>query len=367
MTSASAAAPASRQALADRAAARGWRRAGLAALLLAAVAAPFLISGYHIFQLTIVVVYAIALLGLNLLTGYNGQISLGHGAFYAIGAYTTAILTSQFDVPYWATVPVAGLICLAVGFLFGLPALRLEGLYLALATFALALATPQLLKFRAFDHWTGGSQGVLVEKPEAPWGLPLTGDQWLYFFCLACAVALFWAGANLVQGRTGRAIVAIRDHPTAAETMGVNIALMKSTTFGVSALYTGVAGALSAVVTGFVAPDSFPLFLSLSFLVGIVAGGLASISGAVFGAVFIEFVPNLSDEFARNIPNLARWILGYTPNVAEQAATAAQWTIYGLVLIAFMYLMPTGVAGFVRLVSAAVARRGDKGGSEEAM
>jgi len=362
MSTASAAAPAVPKTLAEKSAVRSWRRAGLAALLLAAVAMPFLVSGYHTFQLTIVLVYAIALLGLNLLTGYNGQISLGHGAFYAIGAYTTAILTAQFDVPYWATVPVAGVICLAVGFLFGLPALRLEGLYLALATFALALATPQLLKFKAFDHWTGGSQGVLVEKPDAPWGLPLTGDQWLYFFCLACAIALFWAGANLVRGRTGRAIVAIRDHPTAAEAMGVNIALYKSMTFGVSALYTGVAGALSAVVTGFVAPDSFPLFLSLSFLVGVVAGGLASISGAVFGAAFIEFVPNLSDEFARNIPYLAKWVLGYTPNVAEQAATASQWTIYGLVLIAFMYLMPTGVAGFVRVLSAALARQRGQGG-----
>ena len=365
MTSASAAAPDSPKTLPRQVAPRSRRRAGLAVLLVAAFAVPFFVSGYHIFQLTTVLVYAIALLGLNLLTGYNGQISLGHGAFYAIGAYTTAVLTAQLNVPYWATVPVAGLVCLAVGFLFGLPALRLEGLYLALATFALALATPQLLKFKAFDQWTGGSQGVLVEKPDAPWGLPLTGDQWLYFICLACAIALFWAGANLVHGRTGRAMVSIRDNPTAAETMGVNIAFYKSMTFGVSALYTGVAGALGAIVTGFVAPDSFPLFLSLSFLVGIVAGGLASISGAVFGAIFIEFVPNLSDEFARNIPYLAKWILGYTPNVAEQAATAAQWTIYGLVLIGFMYLMPTGVAGFVRLVSAAAARRRGQGGSGE--
>lgn len=361
MTTASAAAPAPPNALAERAAARSWRRAGLAALLLCAVLLPFVVSGYHIFQITTVLAYAIALLGLNMLTGYNGQISLGHGAFYAIGAYTTAILTAQFDVPYWATVPVAGLVCLGMGFLFGLPALRLEGLYLALATFALALATPQLLKFRAFDHWTGGTQGVLVDKPDAPWGLPLTGDQWLYLFSLAWAVVLFWAGARLIRGRTGRAIVAIRDHPVAAETMGINIAFYKSMTFGVSALYTGVAGALSAIATGFVAPDSFPLFLSLSFLVGIVAGGLASISGAVFGAIFIEYVPNLADELARNIPTLAQWVLGYTPNVAEQAATAAQWTIYGLVLIAFMYLMPTGVAGFVRLVSAAVARRRGQG------
>lgn len=357
MATASATAPASTKPLAERAIAHSWRRAGLAVLLIAAAAVPFLVSGYHIFQLTIVLVYAIALLGLNMLTGYNGQISLGHGAFYAIGAYTTAILTTQLGVPYWATIPLAGLICLGVGFLFGLPALRLEGLYLALATFALALATPQLLKFKAFDRWTGGTQGVLVDKPDAPWGLPLTGDQWLYLLCLGSAVVLFWAGANLLNGRTGRVIVAIRDHPIAAETMGVNIAFYKSMTFGVSALYTGVAGALSAIVTGFVAPDSFPLFLSLSFLVGIVAGGLASISGAVYGAIFIEFVPNLSDDFARNIPRIAKWFLGYTPNVAEQAATAAQWTIYGLVLISFMYLMPTGVAGFVRLVSGLLSTR----------
>ena len=363
MTTASDTAPAPPNALAERAVARSWRIAGLAILLFGTFLLPFVVSGYRIFQITTVLVYAIALLGLNMLTGYNGQISLGHGAFYAIGAYTTAILTSQFDVPYWVTVPLAGVLCLGAGFLFGLPALRLEGLYLALATFALALATPQLLKFRAFDHWTGGTQGVLVEKPDAPWGLPLTGDQWLYFVCLVCAFVMFWAGARLLRGRTGRAIVAIRDHPVAAEAMGINIALYKSMTFGVSALYTGVAGALSALLTGFVAPDSFPLFLSLSFLVGVVVGGLASISGAVFGALFIEYIPNLADEFARDIPHLARWILGYTPNVAEQAATAAQWTIYGLVLIAFMYLMPTGVAGFLRLLRARLARRRHGAGS----
>jgi len=335
-----------------------WRAIGLAAFLLASCVLPFFLSNYHNLQLTIVVIYAIALMGLNLLTGFNGQISLGHGAFYAIGAYTTAILTAKFGVPYWATVPVAGILCLLVGFLIGVPALRLEGLYLALATFALALATPQLLKFKPLDPWTGGVQGVLLRRSASnpPWGLPLTRDQWLYFLCLAIAVPMFWAARNLIRGRIGRAIVAIRDHPVAAETMGVNIALYKSATFGVSALYTGVAGALGAVVVGFVAPESFPLFLSLSLLVGIVVGGLASIAGAIFGAFFIEFVPNLSDELSRNIPTIAQWLLGYTPNVAERAATAAQWTIYGLVLIAFMYLMPTGIAGFIRLAWARLTR-----------
>ena len=162
----------------------------LAVLLLVAVALPFVVSNYRTFQFTLVLVYAIALLGLNMLTGYNGQISLGHGAFYAIGAYCTAVLMDRFGVPYWLTLPVCGAVCLLVGFLFGLPALRLEGLYLALATFALGVSLPQLLKYHQFEKWTGGVQGIVIQKPEAPFGLPLKPDQWLYFFTLAVALVL---------------------------------------------------------------------------------------------------------------------------------------------------------------------------------
>jgi branched-chain amino acid transport system permease protein len=273
-----------------------------------------------------VVVYAIALLGLNLLIGYNGQISLGHGAFFAIGAYTTAILINQVGMPYWATVPIAGALCLVAGFLFGLPALRLEGLYLALPTFALAVATPQLLNYHGVAPWTGGVQGIMFDKPDAPSILPLDPDQWLYFFCLAIAVPLYVVGWNLLRARTGRAIVAIRDQPLAAGAMGIDNAFYKTATFGVSAMYAGIAGALGAIVTQFVAPDSFPIFLSLSFLVGIVVGGVASISGAFFGAIFIEFVPN----------------------VASAISDAAPWAVYGIVLIAAMYLMPDGLAGIFR-------------------
>jgi branched-chain amino acid transport system permease protein len=134
---------------------RGARLAGLIVIVAAATALPFLMSGFRLYQFTQVFIYAIALLGLNMLTGYNGQISLGHGAFYALGAYTTAIMMDKWNVPFGLTLPVAGVVCLVSGFLFGIPALRLEGLYLALATFALALAVPQILKY--FDHWTGGS------------------------------------------------------------------------------------------------------------------------------------------------------------------------------------------------------------------
>src|SRR5262249_20774609 len=200
-----------------------------------------------------------------ILAGYNGEISLGHGAFYAVGAYTTAIMIDRWSIPYGWTLPAAGVLCLVVGFLFGVPALRLEGLYLALATFSLALAVPQILKY--FEHWTGGSQGIVLSKPDAPLGLPLSADQWLYFVTLATLIVLFVLARNPLRGRPGRALVAIRDHPIAAQTMGINSALYKSLAFGVSAGYTGVAGALSALAIAFVAPDAFNVFLSITFLV----------------------------------------------------------------------------------------------------
>jgi branched-chain amino acid transport system permease protein len=301
----------------------------IAALIVLALLLPFAASSYRLFQFTLAYTYAVALLGLNLLTGYNGQISLGHGAFYAIGAYTAAILMHHWQVPYLLTLPAAALICGVAGFLFGLPALRLEGLYLALATFALGLAVPQLLKYRPIEHWTGGVQGIVLTKPGAPFGLPLDSDQWLYYVALAVLLVMFWAGHNLLRGRVGRALVAIRDHHIAAETMGINTALFKSLAFGVSALYTGVAGALGAVVVQFVAPDSFNIFVSISFLVGVVVGGLASISGALYGAFFIQFIPN----------------------VAEEISKAAPWAIYGIFLILCMYVMPSGLAGLIRIAA----------------
>ena len=302
----------------------------LGLLLVAACILPFVISNYRTFQFCLVIIYAIALLGLNILTGFNGQISLGHGAFYAIGAYCTAILMDQAGFPYWATLPFAGAVCLLFGFLFGLPALRLEPLYLALATFALGVSLPQLLKYKHLEQWTGGVQGIVIPKPEAPFGLPLTPDQWLYFFCLAVAIVMFAIAWNLLRGRIGRALVAIRDQHIAAEAMGVNSAIYKSLAFGVSAMYTGIAGALSAIAIQFVAPDSFDIFKSIVFLVGIVIGGLASISGAIYGALFIQFVPNIADEISK----------------------AAPWAVFGVFLIAFVYVMPFGIAGAIRIALA---------------
>lgn len=305
-------------------------------LVLLAIALTFFLKGYQLFQATMVLSYAIALLGLNILTGYNGQISLGHGAFYAIGAYATGILMEHGGMPYWLTVPMAGVICLIVGYLFGRPALKLEGLYLALATFALGVAMPQLLKYKHLEQWTGGVQGIVLMKPGAPFGLPLTEDQWVYLFSLLVTVIMFVIAHNLLQSGSGRAMRAIRDHAMAAEAMGVDNSHYKAMTFGVSAAFTGVGGALSAIAVQFVAPDSFTLFLSISLLVGIVVGGVGTLYGAIFGAIFIMFVPSL----------------------AEKVSKAAPWAVYGAVLILFMFIMPGGVVGLLRKIQARFSRAG---------
>ena len=307
---------------------RKWVWVWSAALLVALLVLPFLVKNYRVFQFNLVLVYAIAILGLNLLTGFNGQISLGHGAFYAFGAYAAAIMMDKMGAPYWATLPVAFVVCFLFGFLVGFPALRLAGHYLALATFALALAVPQLLKYKHIEGWTGGVQGIVLSKPEPPFTFrfldqPLSADRWLYFFSLAVAAVMFLIAWNLVRGRVGRALIAVRDHPIAATAMGVNLPVFKSMTFGVSAGITGVAGALGAVVVAFVSPDSFTVNLSIFLLVGVVVGGLASIPGAIFGGIFIQFVPNIADEISKSAPA----------------------AIYGVLLIGLMYLLPTGVMG----------------------
>ena len=220
-------------------------------------------------------------------------------------------------MPYWATIPVAGAVCLVAGFLFGLPALRLEGLYLALATFALGVAMPQILKHKALEHWTGGVQGIVIVKPDAARGIAAarrTSGSTSSRSPGSCVlfVARLEPAARAHRPRDGR------DPRPAHRRAGDGRRTprsYKSLTFGVSALYTGIAGALGAIAVQFVAPDSFTIFLSLTLLVGVVVGGLASISGAFYGALFIQFVPNIADQISK----------------------AAPWAIYGVFLIAFMY------------------------------
>lgn len=310
---------------------RKWVWIGALALAAALLVLPFLVKNYRVFQFNLVLVYAVAILGLNILTGFNGQFSLGHGAFYAFGAYVAAILMSLYNLPYWLTLPAAFAFCFAFGFLVGFPALRLAGHFLALATFALAMAVPQLLKYKRLEGLTGGVQGIVLSKPEPPFefalfGQPLSPDRWLYFFTLLVTALMFLLAWNLLRGRVGRALIAIRDHPIAAAAMGINLAMFKSLTFGVSAGFTGLAGALGAIVVAFVSPDSFTFSLSIFLLVGVVVGGLASIPGAIFGAIFIQFVPNLADEISKAAPS----------------------AIYGAMLILLMYLLPNGVMGGLR-------------------
>src|SRR3990167_8917927 len=304
---------------------RKWVWLWSALLLVVLLVLPFLVKNYRVFQFNLVLVYAIAILGLNMLTGFNGQISLGHGAFYA---FTAAILMDKLGVPYWATLPAAFVVCFVFGFLVGFPALRLAGHYLALATFALALAVPQLLKYKHIEHLTGGVQGIVLNKPEPPFDFrfldqPFSADRWLYYFSLAVAGLMFLIAWNLLRGRVGRALIAVRDPPIAATAMGINLPVFKSLTFGTSAGITGLAGALGAIVVAFVSPDSFTVNLSIFLLVGVVVGGLASIPGAIFGGIFIQFVPNIADEISKSAPA----------------------TTYGILLIGFMYLLPTGVMG----------------------
>jgi branched-chain amino acid transport system permease protein len=218
--------------------------------------------------------------------------------------------------------------------LFGLPALRLDGVYLALATFALAVAMPQVLKSSLFEPLTGGVQGIVIVKPDAPFGLPLSPDQWLYFLTLGIGAVLTLCAVRLVSSRTGRALMAIRDNPTAARSMGVDVALYKSLAFGVSALYTGVAGALSAIVVQFVAPDSFTFTLAVALFVGLVVGGVGWIPGALVGGLFVLFVPN----------------------IAEQISKGLAGAVYGIILILVIYIMPSGAAGLTRLVVGRVRR-----------
>lgn len=317
----------------------GWQRILLVLCGLGLVVAPlFVLESFHLFQLTMAVIMALAVLGLNIVSGYNGQISLGHGAFFAVGAYVTAILMSHLDWSFWATLPFAAAVCGVVGYGVGFPALRLGGLYLALTTFSLAVAVPQILKHRAIEDWTGGVQGLFLLKPDPPAWLPVavTADQWMYLVAVGVAAACYLLCWNLIRGRIGRAMMATRDHPTAAEAMGMDTATLKTRTFAASAMVTGIAGSLSAVAVEFVAPDSFTFALSITLFVGMVVGGVASILGSVFGGLFVLFVPN----------------------IAEAISKAAPGVIYGIILIAFLFILPDGFAGLLRRIAARLRGRG---------
>jgi len=297
----------------------------LGALVL--VVLPFVLTDFRTVQLATVGAYFIAILGLDVLTGHSGQISLGHGAFMAVGAYTTAILMANHGVRDLWTIPIAAGVAGVIGLLAGVPALRLSGLYLALATFGIAVVLPTILK--KFDHFTGGSTGItLFGKPTQTghgvgvWGL--TNNQWLYALTWTVGGVVFLIAWWLLDSRFGRSLRAIRDSELAAVASGVNRAKYKVLAFGVSAAFAGVAGALFAINVAYVAPDTFPIQLSLYLLVGAVVGFFGSIWGAVFGALLIQFLPD---------------IVGLIPHVDTKQAGPTT-LFFGLVLVVLMLVLP---------------------------
>ena len=310
---------------------------------------PTQVTSFQSLEWAEVLIFAIVIMGLNLLVGYSGQISLGHGAFMAVGAYTTAILVHRYHMDYLATIPIAGLLTGLVGFFIGIPALRLSPLYLALATFALAVVTPSLIKRP--ENLTQGVQGILLPPLEPPdWasslfasvtgGTAMTSDQWLYYVCFIAAAILFWVAWNIVRRRPGRALMAIRDSEVAAAASGVNVAGYKTLAFGLSAFYAGVGGSLYGLATGFVSPDTFPLALSFQLLVGTIIGGLGSIAGPLFGGIFTFWLPIMSSQFVQT----QDWIPEQVASVFKNAGPAVT---YGALLILIMIFAPNGLAGLI--------------------
>ena len=330
-----------------------------AAFVVAVAVLPSFISDFKAREWADVGIFLIALLGLNILTGYTGQISLGHGAFMAIGGYTTAILMAgneDFGGPVgggvkdlW-TIPIAALVAGLLGLAFGLPALRLSGLYLALATFAVAVAMPSTAK--RFAEWTGGGTGIqLFGTPEATGsitnvhvlGRTLTPNDWIYYLSWSLALVAFAVAWLILRGRTGRAFRAVRDSETAAVSSGVSLARYKTLAFGISAAYAGIAGSLLVISRAFINPDAFPVALSIFLLVGIVIGGLGGLSGLVFGAIFIAFLPLWAQG-----QDLGSLLPGRI--VEETQKPGGPSIVYGVVLILLMFVLPTGVGGLFRKI-----------------
>jgi len=346
-----------------------WGLLGLKCTLLAAGVALIILipqrtGEFRLGQFTYVAIYFVALLGLNILLGYNGQISLGHGAFMGIGGYTAAILIlgreglalTGASPPGWLpehgmrpifAIPLAGLVTGLIGYLFGLPALRLAGVSLALATLGVAVSLPLIAKH--YENVTGGGGGVSLPLPTTPFGWDISTPHWLYYEAWGTAAILFVVAWLLVRGRVGRAWRAIRDGEVAAVSSGVSAAAYKTLAFAVSSAFAGVAGALFVIQVSYINPDTFPVGLSILLLVSVVLGGLASLLGVIFGALLLEFLP----IYAQKPP-----LLDFS--LSEQAPSV----VFGIVLILMVLAAPGGVAGLLKQVAQPVriafARRGSK-------
>lgn len=308
---------------------------------------PFVLDDFRTRQLATAGIWLVAAMGLNILTGYNGQISLGHGALVAFGAYVAAMLTDDVTQmnfvdatpwPFWLSIIAAGCITAGLGFFLGFPALRLSGPYLAIATLALAISFPPVM--RKYSDFTGGSSGLRAPLLQPPDALDMLDRiDWIYFISLGTAIVMLLLAFAILRGPLGRAFIAVRDSEVAAEAMGVNVSRTKVTAFTISSFFAGVAGGMYTHVVGFISPDSITLFQSITLFAAVVIGGLASILGSVIGGVSFVFLP-------ADAPDLVAQI----PGIDEQIVDDAPGAIQGLVVILVMLLMPAGVAGAVHRV-----------------
>jgi branched-chain amino acid transport system permease protein len=316
--------------------ARGRKVLGVFLVVLLAV--PFLATSYWLDVANRTAIAVIGAMGLNILTGFTGQISLGNAAFLAVGAYTTAYLAGH-GVPMVVVVPAAGIVAALAGMIFGIPSLRLKGLYLAMAT----LAAHFIVEF-TIVHWdavTGGVAGISVPPPSLL-GRPLSDDRSLYFIIVPVAILLLWFAKNLFRTRVGKAFVAIRDHDISAEVMGVEVFRFKVLAFGVSSFFVGVAGSLLAYQSRIISPENFPLSLAIDQLGMIIVGGLGSVLGSILGAVFLTLLP----EFLR----LATSALSGQFPALVQLFAPLKLGVFGLTIVLFLIFEPDGLAALWRRV-----------------
>jgi len=299
---------------------------------------PFGASTTNVGRFSDSMAFAVAVMGLNIVTGLSGQVSLGHSAFMGTGAFTTAVLVADHNWSFFATVPIAALICFAVGIVVGVPALRLKGLYLALATLGLSIIFPKVVEKYNF---TGGSNGKRLGRkrlvPPAWTHLDPQSDRpiWIYFVILSFTVVLFVLARNLFRSRPGRALIALRDNPVGAEVSGVNLALYKVLAFGLSAAYAGIAGSLLMFNSDIASGSSYSLNRSIALITGLVLGGLATIAGPVIGGVIVVWLPKLiEDRIHGDDPRDHAW----------------STIVYGGALIGIMFAYPGGIASLMRMI-----------------
>ncbi|MCW5772364.1 MAG: branched-chain amino acid ABC transporter permease [Rhodospirillaceae bacterium] len=308
----------------------GWRHGlGIAALIAVVAAAPLVLSAFWLGEIGYVFILAIAAVGLMLLSGYTGLVSLSHAAFIGIGAYANAHLL-KLGVPFALSLPAAGALAGVAGLLLGLPMLRLSGLYLAIGTYAFGLIVEQV-----FIHWeavTNGFRGLPVPRPTVL-GFDMAEGTPFYLLCLALLVGAMLGALNLLRSPTGRAFVAIRDSAVAAQALGIDVAFNKTVAFGLSAAFAGIAGALLSHKIGFLAPDIFGIHYSIQLLVLIVVGGLGSMAGVIYGAIFVAALPQ-AISFARD---------ALPPQIAQLPGLESG--LFGLVLVLCILFEPLGIHG----------------------